>query len=1339
MFNVTTNKFQIVVEVRDHGTGSRGEVKLTWDALAPKFSLTPMRPYFSREISDLFFIIDSEGVQEGNITVKYECISQQPPEGEIAIETFGKVNEIVHVDLPKQWRTLCNVIKVTGKRKLKTGFSRGQTVLLPNMHGTALASNFISIDDPKIEYRTGEILSVTLKTSDAKILNYMVICDSHKLIQVETTRDDRKLKMGIVESMKGTCVLYVYTSLPNITTDMYLFRVVDQCDGSMTVSRVINGDKYEMNGSNENISPGEELEIQLVGDRNGFAVYRAIDDRMNQLALKNDILKLRLWDFSVFSSQSASTFQARIANLMDLNQVQEVLSRECTKAGRRLHPRCPTISYSSSVLSNVCLKYLQTGCHQQPPANSTTLAQSKDKREHMFERISMKNDGRAHVKTISPDNIGEWALSSAFWSPGRTSMCPLNNFNLQSKKNVFMEVDLPKDVYVNETVSVKVTVSGINIQRLSKYSICIAKMPRKVCADEGSNGNKGRPAYTNIALSKNSSVQSKTFSMRFLVTGITNVTFYLREEASYPGKHHCDVGKILDIVKIHLKIAKRADTVEYYKKVLLNAGKPVVKVQMNDDVQQESENVAIEVLENRPGEDPTSVVTTVVANILDTETVYSFAIYISKFLPTKTYFEDSQSRIKRGIFDSGNSFLSDVIKQLSVELYRFKTIAQKKDTELYTLEWAQKRISNLISDMLRFSDCTSSAEPCGYAEYGAPRSPAERSLFLTSIATSLLCEASVDEQLIAGPLQTIIADIPKFREEAFNIDLNDIFDIESSYDKKFLLASLMFQVSRDCGSYREKITQVKYDAFGQLHKSYYLFDEGAIVDDRAVAAIAFMATNVTQELMRIKMLERINGDLEPYWSAGVLSIAEEEKKSTFQVLGSRRSKSGDIMVNSLGLLAFVTAGAEGSKIEWDPLADWLFKQQNEDGTFESPIDTYFASRALYEYKTRKVDVANNGQLQVRVECTGCPLRTINVTEDSVEIHVPTHVRSVSLTTSGIGKAKAGIRIVATRRQRQRRGLTHDDYYPVRIDCDQQHIQRTTIQQTVCLTVLSPVIRTLEITHGLYTSYTTSTQLLSMLPNSSSVSIINPAKSSYAMHFILINIPHKKPICYQLGITEPPYRHEPTYLAPVAIQARHPVSDIVGMLLIAHPDVLPRPRSRRSHRLRHGVSKARSIRSIIDQSSVDLVCFSGGQCSCAETTCGVQCRKCGFDTEENLREKLAFKNNFGVGVRVRNTEKSLIENIMYTVYHTDVLDMAGGAASYLTETLAIYLRDCNPFCVPPNGEVKRGEKYLIIGHIDGLTLDSNGTQNYVLRDTDRFEEATTDCKHLNTAITLRDRR
>ncbi|PIO73002.1 hypothetical protein TELCIR_05039 [Teladorsagia circumcincta] len=141
---------------------------------------------------------------------------------------------------------------------------------------------------------------------------------------------------------------------------------------------------------------------------------------------------------------------------------------------------------------------------------------------------------------------------------------------------------------------------------------------------------------------------------------------------------------------------------------------------------------------------------------------------------------------------------------------------------------------------------------------------------------------------------------------------------------------------------------------------------------------------------------------------------------------------------------------------------------------------------------------------------------------------------------GHGKANVGFRILARKRQRSRRGLTHDDYYPVRITVLQERISRGTLHQTVCLRALSPFVTTAEITHGLYTGFSTSLDNIAILPNSTSLSFVTlPTVSTFAMHFVLEGFRRNEALCYVLGISEPRHNYEPFHLAPVAISARHP--------------------------------------------------------------------------------------------------------------------------------------------------------------------------------------------------------
>lgn len=102
-------------------------------------------------------------------------------------------------------------------------------------------------------------------------------------------------------------------------------------------------------------------------------------------------------------------------------------------------------------------------------------------------------------------------------------------------------------------------------------------------------------------------------------------------------------------------------------------------------------------------------------------------------------FKDDTRRAKRGVLDYGNSFLSDVIKQLSTELYSFKRARIAENADLRSLEYAENKIGtckscfthfltniSVISDLLRFSDC-SNETACGFAEYGRPQTEENRS------------------------------------------------------------------------------------------------------------------------------------------------------------------------------------------------------------------------------------------------------------------------------------------------------------------------------------------------------------------------------------------------------------------------------------------------------------------------------------------------------------------------------------------------------------------------------------------------------------------------------------
>ncbi len=62
---------------------------------------------------------------------------------------------------------------------------------------------------------------------------------------------------------------------------------------------------------------------------------------------------------------------------------------------------------------------------------------------------------------------------STFWTPGRLSTCDARTISLTSYKKYFMQVDLPKNVYINESLTAKVSITSENITKEVKVCMCL--------------------------------------------------------------------------------------------------------------------------------------------------------------------------------------------------------------------------------------------------------------------------------------------------------------------------------------------------------------------------------------------------------------------------------------------------------------------------------------------------------------------------------------------------------------------------------------------------------------------------------------------------------------------------------------------------------------------------------------------------------------------------------------------------------------------------------------------------------------------------------------------------
>ncbi|KAK6033429.1 hypothetical protein OSTOST_00335, partial [Ostertagia ostertagi] len=146
----------------------------------------------------------------------------------------------------------------------------------------------------------------------------------------------------------------------------------------------------------------------------------------------------------------------------------------------------------------------------------------------LFDAVPLGASGTVSKTVKAPDNVGRWIITSSFWNPGQRGLCDANQVEITSKKDVFMEIDLPKHAYINETIAAKVSVTALRPSKEHKYSVCFSETSRKVCADLGSFGQLGQPSYSRVALSPSRPTDTKIFTLKFLSTGFTSVTFVLR-------------------------------------------------------------------------------------------------------------------------------------------------------------------------------------------------------------------------------------------------------------------------------------------------------------------------------------------------------------------------------------------------------------------------------------------------------------------------------------------------------------------------------------------------------------------------------------------------------------------------------------------------------------------------------------------------------------------------------------------------------------------------------------------------------------------------------------------
>ena len=163
---------------------------------------------------------------------------------------------------------------------------------------------------------------------------------------------------------------------------------------------------------------------------------------------------------------------------------------------------------------------------------------------------------------MAPHSISKWSFTSSFWAPGEPEICSVKPITVETRRHVFMEVELPTHVYENETVQARIIVNSDNFGDEQKLAVCFTGLTPIVCADMGSNGNMAETEYTRVILNRTQTRSEKVVYLKFLKEGPQNVSFELREEIEVIGgnENHCADSKavrfdqILKVVNVKVRI-----------------------------------------------------------------------------------------------------------------------------------------------------------------------------------------------------------------------------------------------------------------------------------------------------------------------------------------------------------------------------------------------------------------------------------------------------------------------------------------------------------------------------------------------------------------------------------------------------------------------------------------------------------------------------------------------------------------------------------------------------------------------------------------------------------------
>ncbi|KAI6232244.1 A2M domain-containing protein [Aphelenchoides besseyi] len=953
----------------------------------------------------------------------------------------------------------------------------------------------------------------------------------------------------------------------------------------------------------------------------------------------------------------------------------------------------------------------------------------------MFEDFEFDTNSFIERQIQSPHSVTEWQFLAHFWAPEKRNVCRIPTLNVNTWRDVYIEVDLPSNVYENETVEFHLTVTADKLTTQKQYALCVSGFSPLVCGDMGPGGKTENADYSVITLNPQHLRVRKSFFVRFLREGTYDVEFHLldRDQITTFGDGCGENDKnTLDKVKQSVRVLKRVDVDEHFRQI-------VIHKQRRSDADTANENRAAASTHGRLFSKPDIIQFTESAldngtilssvSVSSTERIYDLAMEFSEFAPTLplrdfpkfVQMQNVKSQRKRRETTQWTSGgLSGVVKELAFVAFQSTNNGLNNDFDV--TQQNDITVGNLLSELLTYSDCERAENPkaCGFGEYGIPSSSEMRDVVLTSLATTLLCEKSASESLICGPVQFLADIIPKtsFIQSSFL----DMLQFKSGKDSETFLRALLSWVGKECAAYSCVQQHDIWKTFLQREYS----DDFESKDLRIEATLARLYPGGSASLIRQRLAENANPTKTPFWNVDTRTVTTDGQNS----MDEEVQQSANVLLNSLAMLAFTSNLSVydywRSRFNFDLLADWLVEQQNGVGQYHNALDTYFGLKSLQVY--RKLQLSESYQSNILVNVTASDhalLRRFDDHDLPLRLSVPPEWPKMEIRSYGDMRVIMGVRVLTEKRLRLKRNQNDND--PVTIKIKQRRENQFLIQR-VTITSHRSMLHTLEIEHGIMTGFYTEPQWLTITANDVKT-VISPRVGAASVNFVVSDLQKDREMVYEVRMSEPKSSYTLDNLAPFVITVRQHM--VVGRLIVFARDLdFSSPEedfTRRRRRYASPVSRLSQSANLIE-----TVCVENGACTCAEATCDLSCQSCSSATVSDLCDEYNRPFGFVVVFKFETHREVTLDGNLYDVFDVNPSEWYG--IERFDGKLTVWIRSCNTLCRRLTRDSTKG-RYLLIGSSNGIFHSSveqaNGTdtsalhRHYLLRNGDRLAKAS-DC-------------